>query len=154
VQSGALILYIGADPNSNGGRGMKNLIAAMGVVMAGAVHGAGVFECKVLDAANKLPGKTTVEPATNRDAKILGEVFTVKTQTAEVKGSPIYQTAGHKVEVLRSSADQFTFLIRDSGVAQDDDISVITLDRVGGQWTFKHYSTWLGLLTAGSCKES
>ncbi len=133
---------------------MKKQIASMILAMAGAVHGAGVFECRVLDAANKLPGKTNVEPATNRDAKILGEVFSVKTQTAEVKGSLIYQTAGHKTEVLRSSADQFTILIRDSGVAQDDDISVITLDRVGGLWTFKHYSTWLGLLTAGSCKES
>ena len=154
AQRGTLILYIGADPKSDGGRNMKKLITATALLMAGAVYGAGLFECRVLDAANKLPGKATVEPATNRDARILGEVFSVKTQTAEVKGSLIYQTAGHKMEVLRSSADQFTVLIRDSGLAQDDDISVITLDRVGGQWTFKHYSSWLGLLTAGSCKES
>jgi hypothetical protein len=124
------------------------------LAMAGTVHGAGVFECQVLGAANKLPGKTTVEPATNRDAKILGEVFSVRTQSAEVTGSLIYQTAGHKTEVLRSSTDQFTVLIRDSGVSKDDDLSIITLDKVGGQWTFKHYSSWLGLLTAGSCRES
>ena len=152
---GGAVETSGSPPTAvRSGRGPKNLITAMTLILAGAVHGAGVFECKVLDAANKLPGRAKVEPATNNDAKILGEVFSVRTQTAEVKGSLIYQTAGHKVEVLRSSADQFTVLIRDSGVAQDDDISVVTLDRVGGQWTFKHYSTWLGMLTAGAGKES
>ena len=62
---------------------MKKQIASMILAMAGAVHAAGVFECRVLDAANKLPGKTTVEPATNRDAKILGEVFSVKAHSGE-----------------------------------------------------------------------
>lgn len=133
---------------------MRKLILMMALTVAASAHGAGVFECKVLDGAQKTPGKVKVEPATNHDAKVLGEVFTVRTRTAEIKGSLIYQTEGHKVEVLRSSADEFTLLIRDSGVAQDDDVSVITLDRFEGQWSFKHYSSWLGLLTSGSCKES
>jgi hypothetical protein len=154
LQGGAV--ETGGNPPAgvHSGRGPKTLITAMTLLLAGAVHGAGVFECKVLDAANKLPGRVKVEPATNNDARILGEVFSVRTKTAEIKGSPIYQTAGHKVEILRSSADQFSVLIRDAGVAEDDDISVITLDRIAGQWTFKHYSSWLGLLTAGSCRES
>ena len=133
---------------------MRKLILTMALTVAGSAYGAGVFECKVLDGAHKTPGKVKVEAATNRDAKILGEVFTVRTRSAEVKGSLIYQTEGHKVEVLRSSADEYSLLIHDSGVAQDDDISVITLDRFDGQWSFKHYSSWLGLLTSGSCKES
>lgn len=133
---------------------MRKLILMMALTLAGSAHGAGVFECKVLDGAQKTPGKVKVQAATNHDAKILDEVFSVLTRTAQIKGSLIYQTEGHKVEVLRSSDHEFSVLIRDSGVAQDDDISVITLDRFEGQWSFKHYSSWLGLLTSGSCKES
>ena len=126
----------------------------MALTLAQSAYGAGVFECQVADGAQKAPGKVKVEAASNRDARILGEVFTLRTRTAEVTGSLIYQTEGHKVEVLRASADQFTLLIRDAGVARDDDVSVITLERFAGQWTFKHYSSWLGLLTSGTCKES
>lgn len=132
---------------------MKRLMVAMTLAATGAVYGAGVFECRVLDGVVKKPGKVKVESAINRDLKLLGEVFTVRTRTAEVKGSPVYETEGHEVEILRSSADEFTVLIRDSGIEKDDDISIITLDRFDGKWSFKHYGSWLGLLTSGSCKE-
>ncbi len=133
---------------------MKKMIMAFTLAVVASAHAAGVFECRVTDGAQKLPGKTGVEVASNVDARILGEVFSVKTRSADVTGSLIYQTAGHKAELLRSSADQFSLLIRDSGIARDDDVSVITLDRVAGQWSFKHYSSWLGLMTTGPCKES
>lgn len=133
---------------------MRHLIVLGGLALAGAAHAAGAFECKVLDGAVKSPDKVMVEKASNQDAKILGEVFTVRPRLAEVTGSLIYRTERHKVEVLRASEDQFSLLIRDAGVAADDDISLITLERVSGRWSFKHYSSWLGLMTSGSCQES
>lgn len=132
----------------------KKLILSVALTLAGAAHAAGVFECKVLDGAFKAPDKAKVERASNKDAKILGEVFTVRARLAEVTGSLIYRTEHHKVEVLRASEDQYSLLIRDAGVAGDDDVSLITLERFEGRWSFKHYSSWLGLLTSGSCQES
>lgn len=133
---------------------MRPLMVALAMTLGGAANAAGVFECKVLDGAVKAPGKTTIDKAHNQDAKILGEVFTVRPRLAEVKGSLIYRTGQHKVEVLRASEDQHSLLIRDAGIAGDDDVSIITLDRVSGRWSFKHYSSWLGLMTAGTCQES
>ena len=132
---------------------MKKMMTALALTAAGAVHGAGLFECTVLDGVYKIPGKVKIESAKNHDARVVGEVFSVRSRTAEVKGSLLYETKGHKVEVLRSTANEYSVLIRDAGIAGDDDISVITLDRFDGKWTFKHYSSWLGLLTSGSCKE-
>lgn len=133
---------------------MRHLIVSVALTLAGAVHAAGVFECKVLGGALKAPGKTKVELASNKDAKILGEVFSVRARLAEVTGSLIYRTERHTVEVLRASEDQYSLLIRDAGVPGDDDVSLITLERFDGRWSFKHYSSWLGLLTSGSCQES
>lgn len=132
---------------------MKRWMLTIVLSATGAAFGAGSFECKVVDAVVKMPGKAKVEAAVNRDPKLLGEVFTVRTRTAEVKGSSVYQTEGHRVEILRFSVDEFTVLIRDSGIEQDDDVSIITLDRVEGKWSFKHYGSWLGLLTSGLCRE-
>lgn len=132
---------------------MKRWMLTMALAATGAAYGAGNFECKVVDAVVKIPGKAKVESVANRDPKLLGAVFTVQTRTAEVKGSPVYQTEGHKVEVLRSSADEFTVLIRESAIEKDDDVSIITLDRFEGKWSFKHYGSWLGLLTSGLCRE-
>lgn len=132
---------------------VRNLLLTTALALAGVAQAAGVFECKVLDGAVKAPGKVKLEKAGNQDARILGEVFTVRPAQAEVKGSLIYRTEQHKVEVLRASEDQFSLLIRDAGVAGDDDVSLITLERVAGRWSFKHYSSWLGLMTSGSCQE-
>lgn len=132
---------------------MRRVLISLALMLTGAVHAAGVYECKVIDGAVKSPGRVKIERADQQDARILGEVFTVRPAQAEVRGSLIYRTEQRKVEVLRASDDQYSLLIRDAGIAGDDDISIITLDRIAGRWSFKHYSSWLGLLTSGSCRE-
>jgi hypothetical protein len=140
-------------PASSAARQTRRLLISLALMLAGAAQATGVFECKVVDGALKSPGKMKVERVDQQDTRILGEVFTVRQARAEVRGSLIYRTEQRKVEVLRRSDDQYSLLIRDAGVAGDDDISIITLDRVAGRWSFKHYSSWLGLLTSGSCRE-
>jgi len=132
---------------------MKRLFVAVALTATGASYASGLIKCEVLDATIKNSGKTKIEVVTNRDSKVIGEVFSVQTRSGDIKGSLIYQTEGHKLEVLRSSPDEFSVLIRDAGVAGDDDVSVITLEKFNGAWTFKHYSSWIGLMTSGSCKE-
>lgn len=133
---------------------MKNLFISIALTAAGTSYASGLFECRVLDGVIKMPKKANIETTANGAAKVVGEVFTVQTRTGDIKGSLIYQTAGHKAEVLRSTADEFSILIRDAGVSGDDDVSVITLNKFDGIWSFKHYSSWIGLMTSGTCKES
>ncbi len=132
---------------------MKRLLMAITLLATGAADATGIFECKVLDAVVKIPGKLKIESALNRDPKIQGEVFTVRPQISLIKGSPLYQTQGQKVEVLRSSADEHTLMSRIANTHGDDDMSILTLQKFEGAWSFKHYNSWHGLLTSGPCKE-
>ena len=133
---------------------MKRLLMAIALVATGAANAAGVFECKVLDAVVKIPGKLKIESALNRDPKIQGEVFTVLPSFAQIRGSLLYQTQGQKVEVLHSSSDEHTLLIRIANTPGDDDVSILTVQKFESAWSFKSYNTsWHGLLTSGPCRE-
>lgn len=132
---------------------MKSLFLAIALMATGAAYGAGVLACKAVDGVVKVPGKSKIESVLNRDPRIIGGEFNVRPRFGELKGSLLYQIDDQKVEVLRSTADEFTVLIRAAGVPGDDDVSIITVEKFDGAWTFKHYSSWFGLMTSGTCKE-
>lgn len=132
---------------------MKSLFLAIALTATGTAYAAGVLACKTVDGVVKVPGKSKIESVLNRDPKIIGGEFNVRPRFAELKGSLLYQIDDQKVEVLRSTDDEFTVLIRAAGVPGNDDISIITVEKFEGAWTFKHYSSWLGLMTSGTCKE-
>ena len=117
-----------------------------------AVTLASTFECKTIEGVYQSPGATTLTDAGERDPTVIGRVFHVKRDNAEVVGSSLFSSDDETVTILRD-INEIINTLEVIYTNKHSDLKFLKIKEFKGDITFSYYFGWLRLLLVGECTE-
>ena len=133
---------------------MRSLLIAGTLLVSSFSVSASDFKCTIREGAFKAPGLQTLNDGAIRDPTLIGREFFVVRDTGGIYGDSLFDNSSETVEVLRNDTNDILNQVEIMSINKHRDVRLLHVGEFEGEFTFKYYLGWLGLLVVGDCVEN